>query len=44
MTNRTDENQKGEDTPVNAAFSVWGSDEDSVLDHGVGGLDPAQQD
>ena len=44
MTNRTDENQKGEYAPVNAVFSVWGSDENSVLDHGVGGLDPAQQD
>ena len=42
MTNRTDENQKGKYAPVNAAYSVWGSDEDLVLDHGVGGLDPAQ--
>ena len=29
---------------VETAFSVWGSDEESVLDKGVGGLDPAHSD
>ena len=35
------ENQMDEETTVETAFSVWGSDEESVLDKGVGGLDPA---
>ena len=43
------ENQKGgnsmdEEATVVTAFSVWGSDEESVLDKGVGGLDPAHSD
>ena len=32
------------ETIVGTAFSVWGSDEESVLDNGVGGLDPAHSD
>ena len=44
MTNKTGENLQGEEGTVSTAFSVWRSDEDSELDHGVGGLDPAQQD
>ena len=32
------------ETTVETAFSVWGSDEESVLDKGVGGLDPAHSD
>ena len=35
------ENQMDEETTVETAYSVWGSDEESVLDKGVGGLDPA---
>ena len=38
------ENQMDEETTVGTAFSVWGSDEESVLDKGVGGLDPAHSD
>ena len=33
-----------EEITVGTAFSVWGSDEESVLDKGVGGLDPAHSD
>ena len=29
---------------METAFSVWGSDDESELDHGVGGFDPAHQD
>ena len=44
MTIKTGESPQGEEGTVSTAFSVWRSDEDSELDHGVGGLDPAQQD
>ena len=30
-----------EEGTVQTAFSVWGSDDESELDKGVGGLDPA---
>ena len=33
-----------EETTVGTAFSVWGSDEESVLDKGVGELDPVHSD
>ena len=33
-----------EETTVGTAFSLWGNDEESVLDKGVGGLDPAHSD
>ena len=33
-----------EETTVGTVFSVWGSDEESVLDKGAGGLDPAHSD
>ena len=32
------------ETTVETVFSVWGSDEESVLNKGVGGLDPAHSD
>ena len=44
MTNKMGENPQGEEGTMSTAFSVWGSDEDSELDRGVGGLDPAQKD
>ena len=44
MTSKSSENLQDEESTVDTAFSVWGSDKDSELDHGVGGLDPAQQD
>ena len=44
MTNRLGENLKDEESTVETAFSVWGSDNESELDHGVGGLDPARHD
>ena len=37
-------NQMDEEATVETAFSVWGSDEESVLDKGVGGLDLAHSD
>ena len=33
-----------EEATVETTFSVWGSDEESVLNKGVGGLDPAHSD
>ena len=33
-----------EESTVETAYSVWGSDEESELDKGVGGLDPAHHD
>ena len=42
--NKEGKNQMDEETTVGTAFSVWGSDEESVLDKGVGGLDPAHSD
>ena len=44
MTNKVGENLKDEESTVETAFSVWGSDDESELDHGVGGLDPAHLD
>ena len=44
MANKRGENLKDEESTVETAFSVWGSDDKSELDHGVGGLDPAHQD
>ena len=44
MTNKRGENLKDEESTVETAFSVWGSDDESELDHGVGGLDPARHD
>ena len=44
MANKRGENLKDEESTVETAFSVWGSDDESELDHGVGGLDPAHQD
>ena len=44
MTNKVGENLKDEESMVETAFSVWGSDDESELDHGVGGLDPSHQD
>ena len=44
MANKISENLKDEESTVETAFSVWGSDDESELDHGVGGLDPAHQD
>ena len=41
MENKEGKNQMDEETTVGTAFSVWGSDEESVPDKGVGGLDPA---
>ena len=41
MANRIGENLKDEESTVETAFSVWGSDDESELNHGVGGLDPA---
>ena len=44
MANKIGENLKEDKNTVETAFSVWGSDDESELDHGVGGLDPAHQD
>ena len=44
MTNNTVKNPMDEESTVETAYSVWGSDEESELDKGVGGLDPAHQD
>ena len=44
MANKIGENLKDEDSTVETAYSVWGSDDESELDHGVGGLDPAHWD
>ena len=44
MTNKVGENLKDEESTVETAFSVWGSDDELELDHGVGGLDPAHHD
>ena len=33
-----------EEATVQTAFSVWGSDDESELDKGVGGLDPAHHE
>ena len=41
MANKIGENLQDEESTVETAFSVWGSDDESELDHGVGGLDPA---
>ena len=44
MENKEGRNRMDEEATVKTAFSVWGSDEESVLDKGVGGLDPAHGD
>ena len=44
MANKRGENLKDEEGTVETTFSVWGSDDESELDKGVGGLDPAHQD
>ena len=36
MTNKVGENLKDEESTVETAFSIWGSDDESELDHGVG--------
>ena len=41
MANKRSENLKDEESTVETAFLVWGSDDESELDKGVGGLDPA---
>ena len=43
MANKRGENLKDEESTVETAFSVWGSDDESELDKGVGGLDTAHQ-
>ena len=37
MANKRGENLKDEESTAKTAFSVWGSDDKSELDHGVGG-------
>ena len=44
MANKEGENPMDEEGTVQTAFSVWGSDDESELDKGVGGLDPAHRD
>ena len=44
MANKRGENLKDEESTVETAFLVWGSDDESELDKGVGGLDPAHHD
>ena len=44
MANKRGENLKDEESTLETAFSVWGSDDESELDKGVGGLDPAHHD
>ena len=44
MANKEGANLKDEEGTVQTAFSVWGSDDKSELDKGVGGLDPAHHD
>ena len=44
MANKEGANLKDEEGTVQTAFSVWGSDDESELDKGVGGLDPAHHD
>ena len=43
MAKKIGENLKGEESTVDTMFSVWGSDNESELDHDVGGLNPAHQ-
>ena len=44
MANKEGENPLDEEGTVQTAFSVWGSDDESELDKGVGRLDPAHHD
>ena len=41
MANNKGKNPLDEESTVETAYSVWGSDEESELNKGVGGLDPA---
>ena len=44
MANKEGANLMDEEGTVQTAFSVWGSDDESELDKGVGGLDPTHHD
>ena len=41
MANNEGKNPMDEESTVQTSYSVWGSDDESELDKGVGGLDPA---
>ena len=44
MANKEGANLMDEEGTVQTACSVWGNDDESELDKGVGGLDPAHHD